>query len=257
MTRALVPIRLDINSPSDASPVAARHSTSASGVFLNFHGIDGDGRVLDDFDLSHAVPVTMAFPYIETPRTDIDGNATYMTNGFRSVGRTHLSALDSVENSFHTPSKDNDVINGFGDGRKRDSGSNKLSTPRAGTTSKPARTALRHLPAAAPAKGEFTPLMRSAAKNNFLKNASAGGDVPNTPAYRRESTRGAAHTPGLPPIDMSDIYEEDATVDQATPVPQAASSSVQSTPHVGLLGRDGAGILGDGQNMTLKEQERV
>lgn len=257
MTLALIPIRLDINSPSDASPVATRHSTSASVVPSNFHGINGDGRILNDLELSHAAPLTMAFPYIETPRTDIDGNATYMSNGFRSVGRTHLSALDSVENSFHTPYKDNNMIKGFGDGRKRESASNKLGTPRAGTTSKPARTALRHLPAAAPAKGEFTPLMRSAAKNNFLKNASSRGDVPNTPAYLRESTRGAAHTPGLPPIDMSDIYEEDATVDQATPVPQAASSSVQSTPHAGILGRDGAGILGDGQNITLKEQERV
>lgn len=202
----------------------------------------------------------MAFPYIDTPRTEIDGNATYLTNGFRSAGRTHLSALDSVENSFHTPSKDNDVIKGFGDGRKRDTLSDKPGTPRAGTTSKPARSALRHLPAAGPAKGEFTPLMRSATKNNFLKNASSttrGADGPNTPAYRRESGRGAAHTPGLPAIDMSDIYEEDGTMDQATPVPQVASSSAQSTPLPGLLGRDGAGVLGDGQNMTLKEQERV
>lgn len=201
----------------------------------------------------------MTFPYIDTPRTEIDGNATYLTNGFRSAGRTHLSALDSVENSFHTPSKDNDVIKGFGDGRKRDSRNDKLGTPRAGTTVKSARSALRHLPAAGPAKGEFTPLMRSATKNNFLKNASTtrGADGPNTPAYRRESSRGAGHTPGLPTIDMSDIYEEDGTMDQATPVPQVASSSAQSTPLPGLLGRDGVGVLGDGQNMTLKEQERV
>lgn len=201
----------------------------------------------------------MAFPYIDTPRTEIDGNATYLTNGFRSVGRTHLSALDSVENSFHTPSKDNDVLKGFSDGRKRDSRGDKLGTPRAGTTSKPARSALRHLPAAGSTKGEFTPLMKSATKNNFLKNVSTtrGADGPKTPAYLRDNGRGAAHTPGLPTIDMSDIYEEDRTMDEATPVPQVASSSAQSTPIPGLLGRDGAGVLGDGQNMTLKEQERV
>src|SRR3954453_18749661 len=99
----------------------------------------------------------MAFPYIDTPRTEFDGNATYLTNGFRSAGRTHLSALDSVENSFHTPSKDNDVIKGF----------DKRVTPRAGASK--ARSALRHLPAAGPEKGEFTPLMKSATKNNFLK----------------------------------------------------------------------------------------
>jgi hypothetical protein len=56
---------------------------------------------------------------------------------------------------------------------------------------------------------------------------------------------------------MSDMYEDDATTDQATPIPQVASSSAQSTPLPGLLGRNGAGMLGDGQNMTLKEQERV
>lgn len=198
----------------------------------------------------------MAFPYIDTPRTEIDGNATYLTNGFRSVGRTHLSALDSVENSFHTPSKDNDVIKGFNNGRRRVSDSNKLGTPRA-NNSKSTRSALRHLPTAGPAKGEFTPLMKSATKNNYLKNISTtrGADGPKTPGYMRETSR-LAHTPGLPPIDMSDIYEEDMTADEPTPLPQAASSSVQSTPLPGL-GRGAGGVLGDGQNMTLKEQERV
>ncbi|KAJ6020652.1 hypothetical protein N7540_006156 [Penicillium herquei] len=198
----------------------------------------------------------MAFPYIDTPRTEIDGNATYLTNGFRSVGRTHLSALDSVENSFHTPSKDNDVIKGFDNGRRRVPDTNKLGTPRASNNPKSSRSALRHLPSAAPAKGEFTPMMRSATKKNYLRNASTarGTDGPKTPGYMRETSR-IAHTPGLPTIDMSDIYEEDMTADEPTPIPQAASSSVQSTPLPGL-GRNG-GVLGDGQNMTLKEQERI
>ena len=201
----------------------------------------------------------MAFPYIDTPRTEIDGNATYLTNGFRSAGRTHLSALDSMENSFQTPSKDNNVIKGFDEGRKRVSGSFKVGTPRAGSGPKSTRSALRQLPSAAPARGEFTPLMRSAARNNFLKNVSTtrGADNLKTPAHLRDTKQDNAHTPGLPAVDMTDIYEEEATVDQLTPVPQVASSSVQSTPLPGLLGRQGAGVLGDGQNMTLKEQERV
>lgn len=197
----------------------------------------------------------MAFPYIDTPRTEIDGNATYLTNGFRSVGRTQLSALDSVENSFQTPSKDNDVIKGLGDGARRVSGGLKLSTPRAGSGPKSTRSALRQLPASGPAKGEFTPLMKSATKNNYLRNTQArGSDGLKTPGYLGEHSRINA-TPGLPAMDMTDIYEEDATTDQPTPIPQAASSSVQSTPLPGLR-RDG-GILGDGQNITLKEQERV
>lgn len=203
----------------------------------------------------------MPYPYIDTPRTEVDGNATYLTNGYRSAGRTHLSALDSVENSFQTPSKDEDIIKVIEDRRKRNSGGFKLSTPRAGTGPKSTRSALndrRQLPTVAPARGEFTPLMQSATKNNMMKNMSAarGAGGPKTPAYLRQSYRSNAHTPGLP--EMTDIYEEDATDDQATPVPQVASSSAQSTPLPMLPGRDGGGVLNDGQNMmTLKEQEKV
>ncbi|KAG0159516.1 hypothetical protein PDIDSM_7038 [Penicillium digitatum] len=187
----------------------------------------------------------MAFPYIDTPRTEYDGNATYLTTGLRSAGRHHLSALDSLENSFQTPSKDNDVIKGF----------DKRVTPRAGAASKSARSALRHLPTTAPAKGEFTPLMKSATKNNLLRNMSARGtDGPKTPGYQRETHRSNAHTPGLPAMDMSDIYEEDRTMEEATPVPHAASSSAQSTPLPGYSGRNG-GVLGDGgNNLSLKDQ---
>lgn len=201
----------------------------------------------------------MAFPYIDTPRTEIDGNATYLTHGLRSAGRTHLSALDSVENSFHTPSKDKDVLKGLDDARKRNSGGFKHGTPRATSGPKSTRNPLRHLPAAAPVKGEFTPLMKSATKNNFLKNVSTTrGTDPKTPAYLRDGHRNNGRSPGLPAMDMSSIYEEDATADEPTPVPQVASSSAQSTPLPGLPGRDGTGILTDGQNMmTLKEQERV
>ncbi|KAJ5960543.1 uncharacterized protein N7479_007693 [Penicillium vulpinum] len=188
----------------------------------------------------------MAFPYIDTPRTEYDGNATYLTTGFRSAGRQHLSALDSLENSFQTPSKDNDVIKGF----------DKRITPRAGAASKSTRSALRHLPATAPAKGEFTPLMKSATKNNLLRNMSAarGTDGPKTPGYQRDTQRSKAHTPGLPVMDMSDIYEEDRTMEEATPVPHAASSSAQSTPLPGYSGRNG-GVLGEGgNNLSLKDQ---
>ncbi|KAJ5399181.1 hypothetical protein N7465_009670 [Penicillium sp. CMV-2018d] len=188
----------------------------------------------------------MAFPYIDTPRTEYDGNATYLTTGFRSAGRHHLSALDSLENSFQTPSKDNDVIKGF----------DKRVTPRAGAASKSTRSALRHLPATAPEKGEFTPLMKSATKNNLLRNMSVarGTDGPKTPGYQRETHRSNAHTPGLPAMDMSDIYEEDRTMEEPTPVPHAASSSAQSTPLPAFSGRNG-GVLGDGgNNLSLKDQ---
>ncbi|PYI07509.1 spindle-pole body protein [Aspergillus sclerotiicarbonarius CBS 121057] len=198
----------------------------------------------------------MAYPYIDTPRTEIDGNATYLT-GYRSVGRPNLTALDSVENSFATPSKDDDVLKGFGEGRRRTSGSFKINTPRAGSGPKSTRSALnsRHqLPTAALAKGEFTPLMRSATKNNFLKNMTTTRG-PKTPGHIGRSYLSNGNTPGLPAMEMTDIDEEDATDDQPTPVPQVASSSVQSTPLPGLS-RNG-GVLNQGNNMTLKEQEKM
>ncbi|KAF5858414.1 hypothetical protein ETB97_004409 [Aspergillus alliaceus] len=202
----------------------------------------------------------MVVPYIDTPRTEVDGNATYLTNGFRSVGRHNLSALDSVENSFQTPSKDEDLLKVLGDGRRRSSGGFKLSTPRAGTGPKSTRNAFnsrQHLPTAAPPKGEFTPLMKSATKNNFLRNTStARGNGYKTPGYMKEG-RSSMQTPGLPGYDMTDIDEEAATDDEPTPLPQVASSSVQSTPLAGLSGRGGNGLLNDGQNMTLKEQEKI
>lgn len=206
----------------------------------------------------------MALPYIDTPRTEVDGNATYLTNGFRSATRNNLSALDSVENSFATPSKEEDILKVIGDGRRRSSGGFRLSTPRAGAGPKSSsRSALNNrqqLPSAPPPKGEFTPMMKSATKNNYMKNLSAmrqNTGAPKTPAYLRASYRSNINTPGLPPMEMTGIDEEDVTDDQPTPLPQVASSSVQSTPLPGLASRDG-GVLNDGQNMmTLKEQEKV
>ncbi|KAF9884053.1 hypothetical protein FE257_002338 [Aspergillus nanangensis] len=206
----------------------------------------------------------MAYPYIDTPRTELDGNATYLTNGFRSVGRHNLSDLDSVENSFQTPSKDEDILKALGQGRRRSSGGFKLNTPRAGSGagSKSTRSALNSrqtLPTAAPPAGEFTPLMKSATKNNFLRNistATRGG--PKTPGYLKSGYRTNGNTTVLTSMDMTDIDEEDATDDQPTPLPQVASSSVQGTPLPGLPGRDGGGVLNDGRNMlTLKEQEKM
>lgn len=199
----------------------------------------------------------MVLPYIDTPRTEVDGNATYLTNGLRSAGRHNLSALES---SFHTPSKDEDVLAA---GRRRSSNAFKLTTPRAGSGPKSTKSALndrRQLPTAGPAKGEFTPLMQSVTRNNAMKNmfSNRGAADPKTPSYLRAGHRSNANTPGLPPMEMTDIDEEDTTDNQPTPLPQVASSSAQSTPLPTLPGRNGEGVLNDGQNMmTLKEQEKV
>lgn len=100
--------------------------------------------------------------------------------------------------------------------------------------------------------------MQSATKNNLLRNLTTtreAGDV-KTPAYLRASYRSNVNTPGLPPMEMTGIDEEEDVTEEPTPLPQVASSSVQSTP-LPSLRRDG-NVLNDGQNnMTLKEQEKV
>ncbi|OAX81608.1 hypothetical protein ACJ72_04051 [Emergomyces africanus] len=200
----------------------------------------------------------MALPYIDTPRTEIDANATYMTNGFRSAARHNLSALDSVENSFQSPSKDRDLIKDLENGRSQKRSKFSQKTPRVSSQQHPTRNALhnrRNLPTVPPPKGEFTPMLNSASRNNFIRhgNTSRWGTGLETPGYRSNG-----NTPGLPNMDMTGYGDESTNLDgDPTPVPQMASSSAQSTPLPALPGRNGT-VIGDGHNMmTLREQENV
>jgi hypothetical protein len=151
----------------------------------------------------------MPLPYIDTPRTEVDGNATYLTTGLRSAARANLSALDSVENSLQIPSKDDDILKTL-EKRRRSSSGFVLGTPRAGYGPGSVRNALdgrRNLSNMAPPKGEFTPMMRSVTRNNYMRNMSAarGTGAPRTPAFLKGGYRSNGNTPGLPPMDMTDM----------------------------------------------------
>ncbi|KAL8823547.1 MAG: hypothetical protein Q9191_005759, partial [Dirinaria sp. TL-2023a] len=183
--------------------------------------------------------------YVETPRTDA-GNATFMTNG-------HNLEDFSVENSFVAPAKNDDLVHQIRNGR----GLN-LRTPR---TRNPLADR-RNLPNG-PKPGEFTPLLKSVAKNNFNRNNKLrGGAGPETPAFLKNGYKGS-DTPALPGTDSSSrVYgEETASLAEGdheeTPVPQVASSSAQSTP-LALPQRDAGGVLTtEGNAMTLREQENI
>ncbi|KAF7505510.1 hypothetical protein GJ744_000672 [Endocarpon pusillum] len=185
--------------------------------------------------------------YIETPQTAADNS--YLTNG--------LDGLDdlSPEKSFASPSKGRDLIQGIRNGRGL-----SLKTPRAG-----ARDPLRLLPNGAGKKSEFTPLMMSVTKKNHMRRASGRKTGAQTPSFMMDNSINNGPTPGLPRMgDESCIYEErtsSSAGDAAneTPLPQAvASSSAQSTPLAQLPGRNGGGgVVGDGNMMTLREQENV
>ncbi|KAL1959797.1 hypothetical protein VTO42DRAFT_942 [Malbranchea cinnamomea] len=193
----------------------------------------------------------MTFPYIDTPRTELDGNATHLSNGPRSTTRHNLSAL-SIENSFQAPDKDRNLLQEFENVRTQKTRGLSSRTPRVGQSSRSSQGNRQSLSGAATSKGEFTPLLKSVTKSNLLRTADRRARTRETPSYRRTS--------GLSNIDEMDV-DEDSSMDEdndATPVPQVASSSVQSTPLPVLPRRGNNEVVGDGQNMmTLREQENM
>jgi hypothetical protein len=187
--------------------------------------------------------------YINTPQT-LAGNETYLTNG--------LGRLDEVspEKSFASPSRSRDLIGQIQHARRGNGVS--LKTPRIG-----GRDPLRLLPNGPAAKSEFTPLMKSVTKNNLRRSSAKKFGVPDTPAYLKDGNSINGATPGLPKLeDNSNIYTEHTSSSAGdavdyTPMPQNVSSSVQSTPLAQLPARDGGAVMGDGNMMTLREQENA
>ncbi|MCJ1465199.1 hypothetical protein MMC07_003815 [Pseudocyphellaria aurata] len=179
--------------------------------------------------------------YVETPRTDA-GNATYMSNAHNLEGF-------SVENSFLSPSKSQgDLISQLRNGR-----GHSLKTPR----SRVPFTDRQNQPKPS-LRGEFTPLLKSAARNSILQKGklSGVGQIPMFPKAGYEEI----NSPALPAAEFSGFYNDTASsvgVDgDDTPVPQIASSSAQSTPLAVLPKREAGGVLADqGNVMTLREQE--
>ena len=182
--------------------------------------------------------------YIDTPRTDA-GNATYLTNG-------HNIDNLSVEPSFLSPSKKKDDLVS----QLRNNRGLPLETPR----SRAPFANRRNIPTV-PAPGEFTPLLKSAAKNNILRKGKENG-FPHTPAFLKAGYK-ATDSPALPVAESSVVYGDDTgssigTRDEGTPVPRMVSSSEHSTPLAVLPKRNGEVVLADqGNILTLREQENV
>jgi hypothetical protein len=187
--------------------------------------------------------------YINTPQT-LAGNETYLTNG--------LGRLDEVspEKSFASPSRRRDLIGQIQHARRGNGLS--LRTPRVG-----GRDPLRVLPNGPAAKTEFTPLMKSVTKTNLRRSSAKKFGVPDTPAYLKDGNSIIGATPGLPKLgDHSHIYAEHTgssagDAGDYTPMPQNVSSSAQGTPLAQLPPRDGGAVMGDGNIMTLREQENA
>ncbi|KAL3426212.1 microtubule associated protein [Phlyctema vagabunda] len=183
---------------------------------------------------------------LDTPRTNI-GDATYLNQPDFDI---------SQEQSFQSPSKDNNnLLNHLKNGRHGAGGVN-LRTPR----SRAVFSDRKNLPVGL-SGGEFTPMLKSATRNSTLRRGKENG-VPQTPAFLKPG--GLDNVPEeLTPLPAmgSSIYGQDSrngTYMAGTPMPQIESSSAASTPVAFLPRRnEGPGVLQDGNQLSLREQENV
>jgi chromosome segregation ATPase len=183
----------------------------------------------------------MAFVGVDTPRTNL-GDATYLTQ---------QPQFDiSQEPSFQSPSKDNNDLLQLQNGRR---GAVNLKTPR----SRAPFGDRRNLP---PSNDQFTPLLKSATRNSALKFGKENG-ILQTPAFLKPGAlQGIAEDISPVPHVGSSVYDDsrNGTYINGTPVPNIENSSAASTP-MALLPRrtDGANVLQDGNQLSLREQESI
>ncbi|KAJ9603634.1 hypothetical protein H2200_011820 [Cladophialophora chaetospira] len=176
--------------------------------------------------------------YINTPGAT---DASHVSDRFDPIGNI------SPEKSFLVPNENRDLLSQMKNIKNQ---SASLKTPRPDL-----RDPLRLLPNGNRPRAEFTPLMHSATKKNMARRLSAR-KFSVTPSYLRES-----RTPGPRLSDISHLGTEHTSSSAGaidnTPMPQQISSSAQSTPLAQLPGRDAAGLVNDGNMMTLREQESI
>ncbi|KAI9643432.1 hypothetical protein NHQ30_008051 [Ciborinia camelliae] len=178
---------------------------------------------------------------LDTPRTAL-GDATYL-------GSHALDFDISQEQSFQSPSKDNNLVSQMQNGRR---GVN-IRTPRSRTT----LGDRRNLPAGL-GGGEFTPLLKNAMMNSARRNNKE--NVQATPAFLRAGGLDRIQE-GFSPLPAGSAYGDDSTRTGSymagTPMPHIDSSTA-STPAALLPRRnDGPGVLQDGNQLSLREQENV
>lgn len=159
-------------------------------------------------------------------------------------------ALDRVspEKSFIVP-QSHDIVSQMRNTKKEGV---SLRTPGA-----IGRDPLRLIPNGNKGRSEFTPIMQSVNKKNIARRLSSRKSS-STPSYLRDGRTPARNRLS----DLSHLTSEHTSSSAGnaidnTPVPQQVSSSAQSTPLAQLPGRDAAGLVHDGNMMTLREQESI
>ena len=181
---------------------------------------------------------------LDTPRTNI-GDATYLSR---------QPDFDiSQELSFQSPSKDANVLQQLRDGSRPN-----LRTPRGGGGGSRAPFAdKRNLPAGLNG-AEFTPLLKSATRNNGSRRHGGGKEngVTATPAFLNRIDEDMTPMP----VGETSVYgagRNTSSYMENTPLPAEENSSAASTPIVMRRRIDAKGPLEDGNHLSLKEQENV
>jgi hypothetical protein len=171
----------------------------------------------------------MAPPFVNTPRTDV--NETLISPAKRF-------GFDSEIASFVAPTNGDQLYTNNG-------GRGAFMTP--GGRAPLARR--RNLNA----KPEFTPLLKSAAKNRMFRDG-IGKENPDVDSSRLKMSV-TASSPAFP--DHSEMVDSSSLTNMDhTPVIHESSSSM-STPIPALPQKGELGLNGDGNILTLKEQEAV
>ncbi|CAK7232450.1 hypothetical protein SCUCBS95973_008263 [Sporothrix curviconia] len=185
---------------------------------------------------------------LDTPRTNA-GDATY-------IGRPPEFDV-SQEMSFMSPTKDGNIFD-----QLRNGGRPSLRTPRGGAGGRAPFSNRQNLPEGIGGV-EFTPLLKSATRNSARRG------------HRGKENGGT----GAIPLSLGKIDEDDTTMPvpgamdmstfgvarnmsyvESTPLPHIDSSSIASTPVVmrpRSSGKDTGGLLQDGNQLSLREQENV
>jgi hypothetical protein len=162
---------------------------------------------------------------LETPRTEV-GDLTRFTSNEPSF---------SMEETFHAPADRDNLFKQMGGAR----------TPRNNVASRRIS-----------AKNEFTPMLKSATANRIKQvNGLLNGKI-TTPAAMKPGFQ-MGNTP-LPEASTFDVQSSSfaESVDGRTPVPDL-SSSAMSTPMAYPRRAEGEMDTGNGNVLTLREQEAV
>jgi hypothetical protein len=169
----------------------------------------------------------MAHHFVETPRTEAGDQTRFTIPDFSEMP------------SFAAPAGKDDLLNAV-----RNQKSNAFATPSA-------RAPLAGRNRNAQAKNEFTPLLKSAARNRMVMR---DGESKENHGLATPAALKAGYRFSSPMVPEASSLVDSSMISEHTPMVPTDSSSMTSTP---MALPNNRGEMGDGNVLTLREQEAV